>query len=105
MARNCSGVIDGERNEKLVCRVDDTFTGMVTVIQRFDSALRFNVHFYTMVPDGVYVKNASAFSRSIPHLFRFDEPQNPWHADHAGKFSCEPCLVHGTVRARDREPS
>jgi len=29
---------------------------MVTVIQRFDSALRLNVHFHTLVLDGVYVK-------------------------------------------------
>jgi hypothetical protein len=37
--------------------VEDAFTGMVTVIQRFDSALRLNVHFHTLVLDGVYVKN------------------------------------------------
>jgi Putative transposase len=37
--------------------VDDAFTGMVTVIQRFDSALRLNVHFHTLVLDGVYVKS------------------------------------------------
>jgi len=30
---------------------------MVTVIQRFDSALRLNVHFHTLVLDGVYVKD------------------------------------------------
>ncbi len=37
--------------------INDAFTGMVTVIQRFDSALRLNVHFHTLVLDGVYVKN------------------------------------------------
>ena len=37
--------------------VDDAFTGMVTVIQHFDSALRLNVHFHTLVLDGVYVKS------------------------------------------------
>ena len=37
--------------------VEDAFTGMVTVIQRFDSALRLNVHFHTLVLDGVYVKS------------------------------------------------
>ena len=37
--------------------VEDAHTGMVTVIQRFDSALRLNVHFHTLVLDGVYVKS------------------------------------------------
>ena len=32
-----------------------TATGMVTVIHRFDWALRLNVHFHTLVLDGVYV--------------------------------------------------
>ncbi len=36
--------------------VEDAFTGMVTMIQRFDSALRLNVHFHTLVLDGVYVR-------------------------------------------------
>ena len=38
--------------------VDEAFTGTVTVIQRFDSALRLNVHAHTLVLDGVYVKRA-----------------------------------------------
>ena len=37
--------------------VEDAFTGMGTVIQRFDSALRLNVYFHTLVLDGVYVKS------------------------------------------------
>lgn len=45
----------------LVCRVwrkrIRTYTGTVTVIQRFDSALRLNVHFHTLELDGVYVKS------------------------------------------------
>jgi putative transposase len=54
---NCSAVIVGERNVSWVYRVWATpFTGMVTVIQRFDSALRLNVHFHTLALDGVYVK-------------------------------------------------
>lgn len=31
----------------------------MTVIQRFDSALRLNIHFHTLVLDGVYVKNGN----------------------------------------------
>jgi hypothetical protein len=38
--------------------VNEAFTGTVTVIQRFDSALRLNVHMHTLVLDGVYVKCA-----------------------------------------------
>ncbi|HRI72195.1 MAG TPA: transposase zinc-binding domain-containing protein [Polyangium sp.] len=37
--------------------VEDAFTGMGTVIQRFDSALRLNIHSDTLVLDGVYVKS------------------------------------------------
>jgi len=38
--------------------VDEAFAGAVTVIQRFDSALRLNVHAHTLVLDGVYVRGA-----------------------------------------------
>jgi hypothetical protein len=33
-------------------------TGSVTFIQRFGSALQFNVHFHVLMPDGVFVANA-----------------------------------------------
>jgi hypothetical protein len=38
------------------CRppIPDGQTGTVTVIQRFGSALRLNVHFHTLVLDGVF---------------------------------------------------
>jgi hypothetical protein len=36
--------------------VEQAHAGAVTFIQRFDSALRLNVHFHTLVPDGVYVR-------------------------------------------------
>ena len=45
------------KHELGLSSVDEAFTGMVTVIQRFDSALRLNVHFHTLVLDGVYVKD------------------------------------------------
>ncbi len=38
--------------------MDEAFPGAVTLIQRFDSALRLNVHAHTLVLDGVYVKRA-----------------------------------------------
>ncbi len=37
--------------------VEEAFAGTVTVIQRFDSALRPNVHTHTLALDGVYVKH------------------------------------------------
>ncbi len=37
--------------------VEDAFPGTVTVIQRFDSALRLNVHMHVLALDGVYVKS------------------------------------------------
>ena len=39
---------------------------MVTVIQRFDSALRLNVHFHTLVLDGVYVKTENSEGLRLP---------------------------------------
>jgi len=36
--------------------VDDALTGAITVVQRFDSALRLNVHYHTLALDGVYVR-------------------------------------------------
>lgn len=38
--------------------VHDAHPGAVTFVQRFDSALRLNVHFHTLAPDGVYVRDA-----------------------------------------------
>lgn len=37
--------------------VSQAHPGTVTFIQRFDSALRLNVHFHTLALDGVYVRN------------------------------------------------
>jgi Putative transposase len=45
--------------------VDEAFPGAVTVIQRFDSALRLNVHMHTLMLDGVYVKNADGGIRFL----------------------------------------
>ena len=35
-------------------------TGAVTVVQRFGSALNLNVHFHTLMLDGVYIKHANS---------------------------------------------
>jgi len=37
--------------------VNDAHTGAVTLVQRFDSALRLNLHPHTLAIDGVYVKD------------------------------------------------
>ena len=39
--------------------VKASFPGTVTVMQRFDSALRLNVHWHTLALDGVYVRKRS----------------------------------------------
>ena len=39
--------------------VSEAHTGLVTFVQRSDSALRLNVHFHTLALDGVYVRNAA----------------------------------------------
>ncbi len=53
--------------------LDDAFTGMGTVIQRFDSALRLNVHFHTLVLDGVYVTSENGERRRFLRLPRPSE--------------------------------
>lgn len=40
--------------------VNDAHTGAITFIQRFDSALRLNVHAHTLALDGVYVRDEDA---------------------------------------------
>ncbi|WP_373372376.1 transposase [Polyangium mundeleinium] len=45
--------------------VEDAFPGAVTVIQRFDSALRLNVHAHTLVLDGVWVSTSTRERRSM----------------------------------------
>lgn len=55
--------------------VEDGFTGMVTVIQRFDSALRLNVHFHTLVLDAVYVKSENGEGL---RFLRLPRPSHEW---------------------------
>lgn len=45
--------------------VEEAHTGTVTVIQRFDSALRLNVDFHTLVLDGVHVKSDNGVLRFL----------------------------------------
>ena len=40
--------------------VQQAHTGTVTFVQRFDSALRLNVHAHTLALDGVYVRDADS---------------------------------------------
>jgi hypothetical protein len=46
--------------------VSDAHTGAVTLLQRFDSALRLNVHPHTLAIDGVYVQ-ADGSDRLVFH--------------------------------------
>ena len=40
--------------------------GAVTAVQRFGSALPLNVHFHTLVPDGVFVADGAGGARFVP---------------------------------------
>jgi Putative transposase len=53
--------------------VEDAFTGAVTVVQRFDSALRLNVHFHTLLLDGVYVQSENGEGLRFLRLLRPSE--------------------------------
>jgi len=66
------------------------------VIQRFDSALRLNIHFHTLALDGMYVKDDNgggsdgqpagrADQRSL--LFGPDEPGSGRHSRRGGSDS------------------
>jgi hypothetical protein len=48
--------------------IEQAHAGAVTFIQRFDSALRLNVHFHTLVPDGVYVRGDNSAAAEL--MFR-----------------------------------
>lgn len=48
--------------------VDEAFPGAVTVLQRFDSALRLNVHAHTLSLDGVYVRQADMHGETLSFL-------------------------------------
>ncbi len=45
--------------------VDDPRTGGVTAVQRFGGALNLNVHFHTLVPDGVFEVKAEGPARFV----------------------------------------
>ena len=70
-------------------------TGTVTVIRRFGSGLQLNVHFHTLVLDGVF----SAGPRPAPGSFRPFRRHRRWH-------QCCPCDVRVSLprpRAGERE--
>jgi hypothetical protein len=48
--------------------ITDPHTGTVTVIQRFGSGLRLNVHFHTLLPDGVFVIDETTGATSFIEL-------------------------------------
>jgi hypothetical protein len=89
-------------------------TGAVTVIQRFDSALALNVHFHSVVLDGVYALDhrarpifhptppptdadvaAVATGHAIAHLTSGDRPPAPHHLhDRRLEFPQRPVVPH-----------
>ncbi len=46
--------------------VADPRTGGVTAVQRSGSALNLNVHFHTLVPDGVFALDGDGPARFVP---------------------------------------
>jgi hypothetical protein len=56
------------RRELGLSSVDDALAGAITVVQRFDSALRLNVHFHTLALDGVYVRERAGAQASLRAL-------------------------------------
>ena len=48
--------------------ITDPHTGTVTVVQRFGSGLRLNVHFHTLLPDGVFVTDETTGATSFIEL-------------------------------------
>jgi hypothetical protein len=44
----------------------DPRTGGVTVVQRFGSALNLNVHFHTLLPDGIFLLDGDSPARFVP---------------------------------------
>jgi hypothetical protein len=57
------------KKEYRLASVADAFTGVVSSVQRVDSAVRLNVHFHLLVLDGVYVREDASNMQS-PLVFR-----------------------------------
>ena len=55
--------------------VNEAHTGAVTILQRFDSAVRLNVHPHTLALDGVYVRDESS------GLLVFHQMPEPTHQE------------------------
>jgi hypothetical protein len=54
-------VVMGWYRERALARgIEDPRTGSVTVVQRFGGALNLNVHFHTLLLDGVYARDAQS---------------------------------------------
>jgi len=82
--------------------VDACETGAVLVVQRFDSALRLNVHGHSLVLDGVYVKrtNDAAAENTEPEFYALPEPTEQdvqWVADTAWRRIEKVLKKHGRL--------
>ncbi len=59
-------VLGFERRRAAARGMPDGVGGAVTAIQRFGSALNTNIHFHTLVAQGVFVENADGRRRFVP---------------------------------------
>ena len=55
-----------QRQRARALGIVDAAPGAVTALQRFGSALNLNVHFHTLVPDGVFVPDGADAARFVP---------------------------------------
>ncbi|MCE7891057.1 MAG: hypothetical protein DYH12_15395 [Sorangiineae bacterium PRO1] len=86
------------KRELDLASVADAHTGGVVAVQRTDSALRLNVHFHSLVLDGVYVHEAD--DPQAPLEFRVLD--TPTHADIAEVAARTAARVEKILRAHGR---
>lgn len=86
------------KRELGIASVSLAHTGSVVAVQRTDSALRLNVHFHSLVLDGVYVHENDDPRAPL----EFHELSAPTHADIAEVAARTAARVEKILRARGR---
>ena len=79
--------------------VRDAHTGMVTAIQRVDSALRLNVHMHTLALDGVYVRRDDDGSLAGVARSCFLRSRSPWMDRGSQSSVCTPKKAKVPIRS------
>ena len=83
------------KREGVVASVDAAHAGAITFIQRFDSALRLNVHAHVIALDGVYVEESDDEARFVaapeptPSIQSFGS--RPFGVPHTAKIITRAC--------------